>query len=257
MRPAISADGNIDRLCAGDQRHPANFADRSAGCEPEPTYFVSGRVTGPLGDPLALVIVEDNHGNTVETDGLGYFFLSGITPGQVSLFLSKEGFDFEPRGASFIVVSDLKDKDFKYLYAEVIEEARKDIGMPYDHRCEGPGCEGIFHGYAAGQCSDLVLDAFTWGADYNIKLALEQDALAHPEHFYQSRNARDAFDMWRYFMYSGQMLPHAATLSGGGYGFLRLERRRRGRSCGPGFAGGRGKPPHLDGGCQRGDQQQS
>jgi len=53
-----------------------------------------------------------------------------------------------------------------------------------------------------------VLDAFTWGADFDIKLALEQDALAHPEHFYQSRNARDAFDMWRYFMYSGQMLSH-------------------------------------------------
>jgi len=80
--------------------------------------------------------------------------------------------------------------------------------MPYDHRCEGPGCEGVFHGYAAGQCSDLVLDAFTWGADYNIKLALEQDALAHPEHFYQSRNARDAYDMWRYFMVSEQMLSH-------------------------------------------------
>ena len=158
---------------------------------------------------MALVRIEDNHGNTVETDRLGYFFLSGITPGQVSLSLSKEGFDFEPRSASYVVVSDLMDKNFTYHYAEVIEEARKDIGMPYDHRCEGSAeCEGVFHGYAAGQCSDLVLDAFTWGADYNIKLALEQDALAHPEHFYQSRNARDAFDMWRYFMYSGQMLSH-------------------------------------------------
>jgi Tol biopolymer transport system component len=206
MRPAISADGNIIAYVQKVDTIPQiSIIDR--GSQSEPTFFVSGKVTGPLGDPLALVIVEDNHGNTVVTDKLGYYFLSGITPGQVSLSLSKEGFDFEPRGASVVVISDITDKDFTYHYAEVIEEARKDIGMPYDHRCEGsPECEGVFHGYAAGQCSDLVLDAFTWGADYNIKLALEQDALAHPEHFYQSRNARDAFDMWRYFMYSGQML---------------------------------------------------
>ncbi len=207
MRPAISANGNVIAFVREVGGIPQiSVVDR--GAQPEPTYYVSGRVTGPLGDPLALVTIEDNNGNTVETDGLGYYFLSGITPGQVSLNLSKDGFGFSPSGASFVVVSDLTDKNFQYFYTDVIEEARKDIGMPYDHRCEGPGCEGIFHGYAAGQCSDLVLDAFTWGANYNIKLALEQDALAHPEHFYQNRNARDAFDMWRYFMYSGQMLPH-------------------------------------------------
>jgi len=206
MRPAISADGNIVAYVQEFDGIPQiSIFDR--GMQPEPTYFVSGRVTGPLGDPLALVTITDNLGNEVQTDELGYFFLSGITPGQVSLTLSKEGFDFNPRGDSFVVVSDLRDKEFQYVYTDVIAEARLDIGMPYDHRCEGAGCEGAFHGYAAGQCTDLVLDAFTWGADYNIKLALEQDALAHPEHFYQSRNARDAFDMWRYFMYSGQMLP--------------------------------------------------
>ena len=219
MRPAISADGNIVVFVQDVNGIPQiSLIDR--GMRLEPTYFVSGRVTGPLGDPLALVTIEDNYGNTVETDKFGYYFLSGIPLGQVSLSLSKEGFDFEPRGASFIVASDLNDKNFKYLYTKVIEEARKDIGMPYDHRCEGPGCEGIFHGYAAGQCSDLVLDAFTWGANYNIKLALEQDALAHPEHFYQSRNARDAFDMWRYFMYSGQMLPHAQPFQVGDMAFF-------------------------------------
>jgi Tol biopolymer transport system component len=209
MRPAISADGNVIAFVQEVGGIPQiSVLDR--GAQPEPTYYLSGRVTGPLGDPLALVEIKVNQEKTVYTDGLGYFFVSGITPGQVSLALSKEGFDFEPRGASFVVVSDLADKNFSYRYDEVIEEARKDIGMPYDHRCEGsPECQGAFHGYAAGQCSDLVLDAFTWGADFDIKLALEQDALAHPEHFYQSRNARDAFDMWRYFMYSGQMLSGA------------------------------------------------
>jgi Tol biopolymer transport system component len=205
-RPDISEDGNFVAYVQEINGTPQiSVFDR--GAQPEPKYFVSGRVRGPLGDPLALVQIDDNHGNTVETDKLGYFFLSGVKPGQVSLSLSKKGYNFEPGGASFIVVSDLVEKNFTYYSTDVIDEARKDIGMPYDHRCEGrPECEGDFHGYAAGQCSDLVLDAFTWGADYNIKLALEQDALAHPEHFYQSRNARDAFDMWRYFMYSGQMV---------------------------------------------------
>jgi Tol biopolymer transport system component len=208
VRPAISANGNVIAYVQEENGIPQIYIF-NRGVQPEPTYYISGRVTSPLGDPLALVTITDNNGNSVETDGLGYFFLSGITPGQVSLSLSKEGFDFEPRGASFIVTSDLTEKNFIYRYTKVIEEARKDIGMPYDHRCDsGPGCEGIFHGYSKGQCTDLVLDAFTWGGDYNIKLALEQDALAHPEHFYQNTNARDAFDMWRYYMYSGLMLSH-------------------------------------------------
>jgi hypothetical protein len=209
MRPAVSKDGNLIVFVKEANGIPQIYIlDR--GMQPEPTYYISGKVTGSLGDPLALVTIKDNNGNTVQTDRDGYFFLSGITPGQVSISLQKEGFNFLPSGASSIVATDIEDKNFIYQYNKVIEEARKDIGMPYDHRCEnGPACQGEFHGYAAGQCTDLVLDAFTWGADFNIKLALEQDSLAHPEHFYQSRNARDAFDMWRYFMYSEQMLSNS------------------------------------------------
>jgi hypothetical protein len=215
MRPAISADGNVIAYIQTVDGTP-QLAILDRGLQSEPTYFISGRVTGPLGDPLALVTITDQKGATAETDGLGYYFLSGITPGQVSLSLSKPGFDFEPRGASFIVASDLTEKDFQYHYTDVIEEGRRDIGMPYDHRCDsGPACEGVFHGYAAGQCTDLVLDAFTWGAEYDITLMLEWDAQAHPEHYYQNRNARDAFDMWRYFMYSGQMLSHEQTYQPG------------------------------------------
>jgi hypothetical protein len=83
--------------------------------------------------------------------------------------------------------------------------------MPYDFNrgCELPdeGCGKPFHGFSAGFCADLVLDAYTFGLEYDINYALEQDAYAHPEHFYRWRDARDAHDMWRYFHFSGQMLP--------------------------------------------------
>ncbi len=91
-----------------------------------------------------------------------------------------------------------------------MEEARKDIGMPYSfHRgCESEldGCEGPYHGFYSGYCTDLILDAYRWGVDFNLQFALERDALAHPDHFYRWRNARNAHDMWRYFHYTGQML---------------------------------------------------
>ena len=77
------------------------------------------------------------------------------------------------------------------------------------------GVKGPYHGYAAGYCTDLVLVAYTWGADYNIQFALEQDYRAHPEHTYRWRDARNANDMWRFLAYSGQMLPHAAPYQPG------------------------------------------
>jgi hypothetical protein len=86
--------------------------------------------------------------------------------------------------------------------------------MPYSfHRgCESDlvGCEGNYHGFHAGYCTDLVLDAYKFGVDFNIQFALERDALAHPDHFYRWRNARNSHDMWRYFHYTGQMLSNNA-----------------------------------------------
>ena len=209
-RPAVSVDGGVIAYAK-----PINgisqimLLDRRA--QPEAAYTLSGRVTGPLGDPLAMVTIKAGPEVEAITDGQGYFQLGGVTPGSVTLLPEKTGFHFEPASISIEARSDQTELNFQYAHNEVITEARKDIGMPYDHRCDsGPECEGPFHGYAAGQCTDLVLDAFEWGADYRIKLALENDAKAHPEHFYQNTNARDAFDMWRYFMYSEQMLPDSA-----------------------------------------------
>jgi hypothetical protein len=148
----------------------------------------------------------------VKTDGEGYFWINGINPGPITLIPSKEGFLFEPGEISLNVQSDITDLSFTYTHEEVLKEAQLDLGMPYSFN---RGVDGPFHGYAAGYCTDLILDAYTWGVDFNIDFALEQDFKAHPWHFYRWRDARNAHDMWRFFSYSGQMLPHEAAYQPG------------------------------------------
>ena len=105
---------------------------------------------------------------------------------------------------------DQRGLRFEAASEDLLEAARADIGMPYSfHRgCASDliGCGGDFHGFHAGYCTDLVLDAYQHGVDFNIQFALERDALAHPDHFYRWRNARNSQDMWRYFHYTGQIL---------------------------------------------------
>jgi len=103
------------------------------------------------------------------------------------------------------VESDVKNLTFSYAHEEVLKEAKKDIGMPYN---KNRGSSGPYHGYSAGYCTDLILDAYTWGADFNIQFALEMDYKTNPWHIYRWRDARDAHDMWRYFSYSGQLHQH-------------------------------------------------
>jgi len=130
------------------------------------------------------------------------------------LLPTKEGYTFEPESLSIDAQAeaDLEGLHFQAYHEEVLLEAQKDLGMPYNF---DRGEEGPYHGYAAGYCTDLILDAYTWGVDYNIQFALEQDYRAHPEHVYRWRDARNANDMWRYFAYTSQMLPHAAPYQPG------------------------------------------
>ena len=180
----------------------------------EPGYVLSGRVTDAIGHPLALVTITTQSGESTRTDGNGYFYLSGTPPERSSLLPTKEGYTFEPESISIDAQAeaDLKGLHFQAYHEEVLLEAQKDLGMPYNF---DRGEEGPYHGYAAGYCTDLILDAYTWGVDYNIQFALEQDYRAHPEHVYRWRDARNANDMWRYFAYTGQMLPHAAPYQPG------------------------------------------
>ena len=63
MRPDISGDGNFVAYVQEINGIPQiSVFDR--GAQPEPTYSISGRVIGPLGDPLSLVQIKDSLGNT-------------------------------------------------------------------------------------------------------------------------------------------------------------------------------------------------
>jgi len=170
------------------------------------TYILAGQVTDSTGHPLGLVTIRDDRGQSVRTDGEGRFWLNGIRPGLITLRADKEGYLFSPGEIQQEVDSDIKDLSFVYAHHEVLLEAKKDTGMPYSFN---RGESGPFHGFSAGYCTDLILDAYTWGVDYNVQFALEQDYKVHPWHFYRWRDARNAHDMWRYFSYSGQIQPHS------------------------------------------------
>ena len=178
----------------------------------KPSYVLSGRVIDASGLPLALVTLQDNKGNAVKTDRYGNFWINGISSGSVTLTPSKEGYIFEPSNLSINVSSDISKITFFVSHDEVLNQAKLNIGMPYDfdRGCETPwqGCGEEFHGFSSGYCTDMILDAYLWGADFNIQTALERDYQANPEHFYRWRNARNAHDMWRYFSYNGLIFPH-------------------------------------------------
>ncbi len=177
------------------------------------TFYIAGRVTDPLGTPLALVTITDSAGVATRTDADGYFYLSGYPSGAISLTPEKEGYAFEPPSWNLSIFRDVAGYHFSASNAEkVLEEARKDLGMPYSFNrgCENgeEPCGGPYHGFYSGFCTDLVLDAYTFAVNFDIDFALEHDAYAHPTHFYRWRNARNTHDMWRYFHYSGQMIAH-------------------------------------------------
>jgi Tol biopolymer transport system component len=182
--------------------------------EDRPDFFMGGQVTDKSGAPLKNVTVSLNHRRRVRTGPQGYFFFSGLSPGTQTIYLEKEGYLFRPESYQVQLAGDRRDLIFEANSEDLLEEARADIGMPYSfHRgCESPllGCDGEYHGFHAGYCTDLVLDAYKFGVDFNIQWALERDALAHPNHFYRWQNARNSQDMWRYFHYTGQMLSNTA-----------------------------------------------
>jgi hypothetical protein len=180
--------------------------------EDTPFYVLAGRIIDSTGHPLALVNLHDDRGNTTRTDGEGFFWINGLQPGEISLKPEKDGFEFEPKEFKIDLKSDKRDLLIIYTHKELLEEAEKDLGMPYS---QNRGEIGPFHGYNAGYCTDLILDAFTWGVNFNIQFALEMDFKANPWHLYRWRDARDAQDMWRFFSYTGQIQNHESAYQPG------------------------------------------
>lgn len=188
---------------------------------------VWGRVADPLGGPVISAAVSTQSGREVTADRDGWFYFDGLAPGRAVLTAEKEGFILQPGVIALELTGDRGALAFTATPDELLEEARRDLGMPYSfyRGCESPyeGCDGPFHGFYAGYCTDLVLDAFRWGLDFHLQFALAQDALAHPGHYYRWRDARNAQDMWRYFVYTGQSLPHEAPYHAGDLVFFDWE----------------------------------
>ncbi|GAB4578900.1 MAG: hypothetical protein Fur0022_16370 [Anaerolineales bacterium] len=209
----VSANGQVVVFAEGKDIYLVDFNLA------EQSLFLSGRVTNLVDQPLALVTVTDSLGNATRTDRNGFFWLAGYAPGPVTLSLEKEGYSFQSSVFSSQLSSDLTGLQFTAFPEKPLAEARLDLGMPYqfDRGCPDPylGCGGPFHGFYSGFCTDLILDAYTYGADFDIQFDLEQDIRAHPEHFYRWHDARNAHDMWRFFSYSGQMLPNTAPYTPG------------------------------------------
>jgi len=180
------------------------------------TSQIYGWVSDGLGLPLAEVDILVGEERVSETDQYGDYAASGILPGSQSLAPNKKGYVFKPQYFRISYANPMASPPESAVFIGVpegvVETARQDIGMPYSlaRGCESPftPCGGPFHGYYSGDCTDLIIDAYRYGADFHIGRALEWDAYINPQHYYRWRDARNSHDMWRYFAYLGQLLSH-------------------------------------------------
>jgi Tol biopolymer transport system component len=189
------------------------MASLAAAGQPAPG-FASGWVSDGFGHPMAGVQISDDKGHTVWSGADGSFRIDGIQARTIHLKPEKKGYTFSP--AEYRVPINLvaaTGLEFTASTDQIVEEARIDLGMPYDVQrgCPSPfkPCGGPYHGFYRGDCTDLVMDAYLASLDFNLQIALERDASQHPEHYYRWRNARSVQDMYRYFIYTQQLLPHS------------------------------------------------
>lgn len=106
----------------------------------------------------------------------------------------------------------------------VVSESRLDIGMPYNTNrgCSSPfvGCGGPFHGFHAGVCTDLVIDAYQYGVPFDLAAELQADYQTNP-HGYWYGSARNAHDMHWYFERTNQLVSHDENYEPGDIAFFR------------------------------------
>jgi hypothetical protein len=105
----------------------------------------------------------------------------------------------------------------------ITNEAQIDAGMPYDiyRGCTSPyvGCGESYHGFSAGVSTDIVLDAYKYGVDFNIKRELAEDSLSNPGR-YLFGTPRYAEDLHRYFIYTQRTIPHQQPYMPGDIAFF-------------------------------------
>lgn len=105
----------------------------------------------------------------------------------------------------------------------VLNDARIDLGMPYDTDRGCPsteaGCGGPFHGFYFGVCTDLVIDAYRYSLPFDLAAAVRADFKREP-HGYWWGGARNVHDLYTYFQRSGQWLPHAEAYQPGDAAFF-------------------------------------
>ena len=110
----------------------------------------------------------------------------------------------------------------------LVNEARRDIGMPYppapyNRGCQNNhrGCGGPYHGFYLGVCTDLILDAYNSGAGFDIHAAIQKDASNPLNWFrYRWRSGRNAEDMRRYFVHNQVLLTGNNNYQPGDIGFF-------------------------------------
>lgn len=200
---------------------------KGTGSQPAPG-FASGWVSDGHGHPMVGVQISDKQGHTAWSGPDGSFRIDGVKAGSIDLLAAKKGYTFSPP-EYHVPVNLVAATGLKFIAStdKIIAEARKDLGMPYDVQrgCPSPfkACGGPYQGFYSGDCTDLVLDAYLAAVDFNIQIALERDAGLHPEHYYRWRNARSSQDMYRYFVYTQQVLPDSQPYQPGDIVFFDWE----------------------------------
>jgi hypothetical protein len=198
-----------------------------------PTYTITGRVRDPGGNPVVNVGISGS-GRTTFTDANGDYHLAGIATGNVTLTAARAGYVMSPASRMVAVPPSASGQDFTAVPSTaqtnpgtVVDEARKDINMPYDagRGCPSPfvGCGKQYHGFDNGVCTDLVLDAYNAGVPFDIHANLTADASAEKKlgrKPYRYDSARYANDMRIYFARKQQLLPNSAPYQVGDVAFF-------------------------------------
>ena len=110
----------------------------------QPTYTVSGRVTGVNGKPISGVIISDGAGHTATTDSNGNYTLSGLAAGTYTITPSKSGYTFSPASHTVSVPPDATGQDFTGYDKPPIVFVHGWGGFPPWGPCEWPDPDESF-----------------------------------------------------------------------------------------------------------------